>query len=251
MWSPSTRGEKKLPLGGEGRGRGSFRFEHHLDGTTMAELPHLGTRCAHAECRQLDFLPFTCDACQQVYCLEHRTYRAHGCQVGPVKDERVTVCPACQLPIPMHGSRADVDAAWERHLLSGECERAQKGRMPPKKRCGAPGCGEKLMLSNTFVCKACSVPVCLKHRFGPDHACVGLRGKHHGRENSRKKHSNRKNAGRGSEMRRKQASANVTGRQTQATGDPVDGSGFCVSCTRFFTKVKQLFNNSDTTDPKR
>lgn len=217
----------------------------------MAELPHLGTRCAHAECRQLDFLPFTCDACEKVYCLEHRTYRAHKCPVGPEKDELVTVCPACQQPIQMHGTKADVDAAWEKHLLSGDCERAQKGRGPPKKRCGAPGCGEKLMLSNTFVCKACSVPVCLKHRFGPDHACAGLRTKYFGKQNNTNIFSKPQNSSWQSDMRRKHTAANVARQPNPGVGESAAGNGFCVSCTKFFTMCKGLFNKSDAKNPKR
>lgn len=39
----------------------------------------IGTQCSVPHCRQLDFLPFTCDACGTHTCLEHRQPEAHGC----------------------------------------------------------------------------------------------------------------------------------------------------------------------------
>ena len=33
-----------------------------------ADLLGLGEHCAVQECRQIDFLPFTCDCCKRVYC---------------------------------------------------------------------------------------------------------------------------------------------------------------------------------------
>ncbi|XP_069778154.1 AN1-type zinc finger protein 1 isoform X2 [Narcine bancroftii] len=44
----------------------------------MAEL-ELGKQCDVHCCRQLDFLPFVCDACSGTYCLQHRIKDAHGC----------------------------------------------------------------------------------------------------------------------------------------------------------------------------
>jgi hypothetical protein len=39
----------------------------------------LERRCNLPSCSQTDFLPFTCDCCTRVFCLEHRTYDAHSC----------------------------------------------------------------------------------------------------------------------------------------------------------------------------
>ncbi|OLP86968.1 Zinc finger AN1 and C2H2 domain-containing stress-associated protein 16 [Symbiodinium microadriaticum] len=36
--------------------------------------------CSFASCRQLDFLPFKCDACQGIFCQEHFAYASHNCQ---------------------------------------------------------------------------------------------------------------------------------------------------------------------------
>ena len=35
--------------------------------------------CRRSDCNQVDFLPFECDCCHNVFCLEHRTYQAHSC----------------------------------------------------------------------------------------------------------------------------------------------------------------------------
>lgn len=137
----------------------------------MAELPHLGTRCAKKECRQLDFLPFTCDACGMKYCLEHRSYVAHSCQHAEGRETDIILCPICAKAIKLGGFHSDVNLDWEDHVVSGRCDPSNYARVHEKKRCGAPGCKEKLVFSNTFVCRACSMEVCLKHRFGSDHAC--------------------------------------------------------------------------------
>lgn len=46
----------------------------------MAEL--VGVHCAFEECRQLDFLPFECEACGERFCASHRTPDSHACQGG-------------------------------------------------------------------------------------------------------------------------------------------------------------------------
>ena len=35
--------------------------------------------CSNPECRQLDFLPFTCKHCNKVTCLAHHEYTKHDC----------------------------------------------------------------------------------------------------------------------------------------------------------------------------
>ena len=38
----------------------------------MTEFADLGARCSLETCKQQDFLPFVCDACNRTFCLEHR-----------------------------------------------------------------------------------------------------------------------------------------------------------------------------------
>lgn len=62
------------------------------------------SRCAYPLCSLIDFLPFECDCCGQIYCLEHRTYRAHECTKSASKDTVAIVCPLCQLTLQMRGT---------------------------------------------------------------------------------------------------------------------------------------------------
>ncbi|KAG8433022.1 hypothetical protein GDO86_013179 [Hymenochirus boettgeri] len=43
------------------------------------ELPDLGKHCSEPTCRQLDFLPMKCDACDELFCKNHITYDQHTC----------------------------------------------------------------------------------------------------------------------------------------------------------------------------
>ncbi|KAL3619592.1 hypothetical protein CASFOL_034504 [Castilleja foliolosa] len=45
-------------------------------------FPNLGKHCSVDVCRHIDFLPFTCDCCQQVY----RQNGVEGDGVPPVED---------------------------------------------------------------------------------------------------------------------------------------------------------------------
>lgn len=60
-----------------------------------ADLMSIGQHCSVDTCQQLDFLPFKCDCCSKVYCLEHRTYAAHQCPAAGTKECTVFVCPLC------------------------------------------------------------------------------------------------------------------------------------------------------------
>lgn len=38
------------------------------------ELPHMGTHCSDSFCKQLDYLPMKCDACNELFCKDHLPY---------------------------------------------------------------------------------------------------------------------------------------------------------------------------------
>ncbi|XP_065199729.1 AN1-type zinc finger protein 1-like [Planococcus citri] len=44
------------------------------------EFPELGQQCSLQDCKQLDFLPFTCANCQQIFCKNHYITSAHDCK---------------------------------------------------------------------------------------------------------------------------------------------------------------------------
>ncbi|XP_014215874.1 AN1-type zinc finger protein 1 [Copidosoma floridanum] len=43
------------------------------------EFPSMGDQCSIKDCQQLDFLPFTCNNCQLVFCKIHFTGTSHPC----------------------------------------------------------------------------------------------------------------------------------------------------------------------------
>ncbi|XP_010913471.1 zinc finger AN1 domain-containing stress-associated protein 12 [Elaeis guineensis] len=129
-------------------------------------FPDLGAHCDHEDCKQLDFLPFTCDGCQRVFCLEHRTYKAHSCPKAEHNSRIVVVCQVCSMSIEKKAGEED-STILERHERSGDCDARKKH----KPRCPVRRCKELLTFSNNSTCKTCNQKVCLKHRFPSDHAC--------------------------------------------------------------------------------
>ncbi|TMW55299.1 hypothetical protein Poli38472_013190 [Pythium oligandrum] len=148
----------------------------------------IGAHCYMAECRQQDFLPFKCDCCERVFCLDHRSYDAHTCPCAGSRDRRVVECPLCKQMIRWT-TEQDVNGVWEEHVHSGKCvpdSKATKTSVGPngeiqtqpkkkKPRCGAERCREVLLTSNQFHCQKCGLDVCLKHRYETDHDCDGVR----------------------------------------------------------------------------
>ncbi|RLN94344.1 hypothetical protein BBJ28_00007778 [Nothophytophthora sp. Chile5] len=136
----------------------------------------IGAHCSMPACHQQDFLPFTCDCCSGVFCLEHRSYDTHECPKVGSHDRRVFQCPVCRQLIRWTMEQ-DVNAVWEEHVRVGQCTREKfrqqqaQAKKPQKKRCAADGCREVLLVSNQFHCMKCRQDVCLKHRFEGDHDC--------------------------------------------------------------------------------
>ncbi|XP_042480155.1 zinc finger AN1 and C2H2 domain-containing stress-associated protein 16 [Macadamia integrifolia] len=135
------------------------------------QFPDLGKHCSVGDCNQIDFLPFTCDSCNQVFCLEHRSYVKHHCPKANKKDVTVVICPLCAKGVRLNPDE-DPNITWESHVNS-ECDPSNYEKATKKKRCPVPRCREILTFSNMIRCRDCTVDHCLKHRFGPDHMCPG------------------------------------------------------------------------------
>ncbi|KAK2527923.1 Zfand1 [Columba guinea] len=101
----------------------------------MAEL-ELGQHCGVPECRQLDFLPFVCDGCSGVFCLQHRSRDAHGCSEVNIRNSSV---------------------------------KTDQHRSYP---CSYKGCNGKELLP--VLCPCCEKHFCLRHRHQSDHECEKL-----------------------------------------------------------------------------
>ncbi|XP_041006203.1 zinc finger AN1 domain-containing stress-associated protein 12 isoform X1 [Juglans microcarpa x Juglans regia] len=142
-----------------------------MGGGTEA-FPDLGQHCQHPDCHQLDFLPFKCDGCRKVFCLDHRSYKKHECPKSDHNSRKVVVCENCSMSIETTGQDGeDEKVMLERHEKSGSCDPKKKN----KPTCPVRRCKEILTFSNTNTCKICQVKVCLKHRFPVDHACKQAR----------------------------------------------------------------------------
>ncbi|KAK0584773.1 hypothetical protein LWI29_018448 [Acer saccharum] len=138
-----------------------------MGGGTEA-FPDLGRHCQNPDCQQLDFLPFKCDGCHKVFCLEHRSYKSHECQKQDIKSRKVIVCEVCSVSIETTGCNEENEKTLlEKHIKSGDCD-PKKHKKPT---CPVRRCKEVLTFSNTSTCKTCNLTVCLKHRFPADHAC--------------------------------------------------------------------------------
>ncbi|KAF8102141.1 hypothetical protein N665_0201s0424 [Sinapis alba] len=137
------------------------------------EFPDLGKHCSVDDCKQIDFLPFTCDRCTQVFCLDHRSYMKHNCPKGNRGDVTVVICPLCCKGVRLNPDE-DPNITWEKHV-NRDCDPSsyEETVKKKKKKCPVTRCRELLTFSNTIRCRDCSVEHCLKHRFGADHGCAG------------------------------------------------------------------------------
>ncbi|GMH18712.1 hypothetical protein Nepgr_020553 [Nepenthes gracilis] len=136
-------------------------------------LPNLGKHCSVDDCKLLDFLPFTCDACRRVFCLEHRSYTQHNCPRANGQDVTVVICPLCAQGVRLIPEQ-DPNISWEVHVNT-DCDPSNYDKATKKRKCPASSCREALTFSNSIKCRDCGVDHCLKHRFGPDHKCPGPR----------------------------------------------------------------------------
>lgn len=135
------------------------------------EFPNLGKHCSVEDCKLIDFLPFTCDSCHQVFCLEHRSYGKHHCPNANKHDVTVVICPLCAKGVRLIPDE-DPNITWESHVNT-ECDPSNYEKATKKRKCPVRGCREILTFSNTIRCRDCILEHCLKHRFGPDHNCPG------------------------------------------------------------------------------
>ncbi|RWS23933.1 AN1-type zinc finger protein 2A-like protein [Leptotrombidium deliense] len=134
------------------------------------EFPDLGEHCSVSSCKQLDFLPFKCDACNQIYCKKHYFYTSHDCKEAHSKNKLVPTCPLCNEPVPCKRNET-VDFAVSRHI-DEECsdDRAKKKRDSVySNKCSLRGCKQKEAIP--IICDCCRRNYCLKHRHPSDHKC--------------------------------------------------------------------------------
>jgi len=112
----------------------------------------MGQHCSDSFCKQLDYLPMKCDACNQLFCKDHLQYDDHSCKSLYKKNIQVPVCPLCNTPIPVpRGTVPDV--AVSAHIEEN-CQSKKKELVP-------------------CICNTCRLNFCLTHRHPADHDCKG------------------------------------------------------------------------------
>uniref|UniRef100_A0A8D0HSD0 AN1-type domain-containing protein n=1 Tax=Sphenodon punctatus TaxID=8508 RepID=A0A8D0HSD0_SPHPU len=103
-----------------------------------------------------DFLPLKCDACEEVFCKDHITY----------KDVQVPICPLYNIPVPVRrGEMPDVVGAH----IDRDCkyDPAQQKWKIFINKCFKSGCKKKEMMK--LVCDQCHGNFCIKHQHPLDH----------------------------------------------------------------------------------
>jgi len=133
----------------------------------------VGKHCAHPDCHQLDFLPFTCDLCRGVFCAEHRLREQHKCVAESEMRANVAVkCPICNAIVHVHNE--PIDEAISRHIDRG-CTTTQTSSTSSTSggtqfKCHYARCTEREL--TRVLCNECGLQTCLRHRAPAAHACV-------------------------------------------------------------------------------
>jgi predicted nucleic acid binding AN1-type Zn finger protein len=150
------------------------------DSAKKMDFDHVGKLCSHPFCNRKDFLPFTCDACRKPFCLEHRSYLTHDCEVAKGRDMTSVDCPICGKSVVMSKAQ-DANAMWEKHYLTSCSQVATQSASSlstsssivtaQKPKCARSGCNTTLGPSNTIQCQKCHKKLCIAHRMPEDHQC--------------------------------------------------------------------------------
>src|SRR5690606_7685480 len=118
-----------------------------------------------------DFLPFECDACHQIFCLEHRSYRSHSCQAVSQFDRTSPVCPLCNQTVFIPAGQ-DPNRVVDEHISAG----CPPPTVPKKTQTSYPCSMKKCTQSELVpvICPDCHSNFCLAHRAPSDHKCPKL-----------------------------------------------------------------------------
>ncbi|KAF9154907.1 zinc finger, AN1-type domain [Actinomortierella ambigua] len=122
----------------------------------------------------LEFLPYTCQFCKQLFCEDHWKLENHDCpnkDDAARQDKRVPTCPLCEKPVPIQKGE-DPNVRMEQHIAAGCPEPSTTASKPIyTNACNVRGCKNKSAIP--IVCGQCHQNFCLKHRYENEHACKG------------------------------------------------------------------------------
>lgn len=118
-----------------------------------------------------DFLPFSCEGCSKVFCLEHRSQDAHKCTAARVVDQNIIpLCPVCGKHVKL-ASGESPDLKVSAHIESGCTLHVIDLSKKAKSACSYSKCKS---VRAPIKCKACHKMYCAEHRFASDHKCASL-----------------------------------------------------------------------------
>ena len=142
-----------------------YPFVHATHSLEMDVLK--GDHCYLDDCQQFDFLPFTCDGCNKVFCLHHRSQNAHKCTAAPEMKNVLPICPICRKYVLIKSGES-VDRKLSQHIRS----RCKQFVIDPQKEKIA-ACSFKKCKSRTAPCECnlCHRFFCAQHRLADDHLC--------------------------------------------------------------------------------
>lgn len=130
------------------------------------DIDAIGSHCQLPYCHVLDFLPFRCESCRGVFCLDHRTETSHKCPHGGAWARRraeETRLREAAAQGPSKTALRKAEAA--RRLAEGD---------PLPTECCQEACQEKINsgLKQGIRCDICAKHYCLRHRLQEDHRCT-------------------------------------------------------------------------------
>lgn len=113
----------------------------------------IGVHCQYPYCNKLDFLPFRCESCRSVFCLDHRLESGHECAKAGA-----------------WATRRRLEAQAKPSLGAG------RSMKEVEKPCASSACKTVIgtSLSTSVHCQTCNRDYCLKHRLKEDHDCKSL-----------------------------------------------------------------------------
>jgi len=139
------------------------------------EFSELGKHCSKDLCKQIDFLPFECKECHQIFCKDHFPLSAHPCSVDISKKGTMPQCPVCGQFVKVTAGQ-NADAIVNQHILQNckslvmESTTEAKQKEKKLKECGLKGCHNPDGY-DTIVCSGCQKKFCLTHRLPDSHDC--------------------------------------------------------------------------------
>ncbi|EDV29400.1 uncharacterized protein TRIADDRAFT_51674 [Trichoplax adhaerens] len=132
------------------------------------DLLSIGRHCSVKDCNQLDFLPFTCNDCHKIFCLNHRSHVAHQCKAFADKDVKIATCPLCDKLI-RRDPKLNLNDQVERHIMSGCKDNVASEGSSKSNKCSMKQCRTHELIP--FKCLRCHHDYCARHRHMEDHHC--------------------------------------------------------------------------------